>query len=96
MGGRSSEHDISRASGRSVLAGLREAGFEPVAIEISREGRWQLPAPSGSDAQALEGARSPTRESAGGLGEGRLAEALPVPADARLARAPPAAEATAG
>jgi D-alanine-D-alanine ligase len=43
MGGRSSEHDISIASARSVLEGLAEAGHEPVAIEISREGRWALP-----------------------------------------------------
>ena len=43
MGGRSSEHEISIASGRSVLAGLAEAGYEAVPIEISREGRWELP-----------------------------------------------------
>ena len=55
-GGRSSEHDISLASARAVAAGLREAGFEPVAIEISRDGRWRLaPAspgqlPGGGDA----------------------------------------------
>lgn len=45
-GGRSSEHDISVASARAVVAGLREAGFEPVPIEISRDGRWQLAAGS--------------------------------------------------
>ena len=39
-GGRSSEHDISLASGAAVRDGLREAGHEPVAVEISREGRW--------------------------------------------------------
>ncbi len=44
-GGRSSEHDISVASARAVVAGLREAGFEPVPIEISRDGRWQLATP---------------------------------------------------
>jgi len=43
MGGRSSEHEISVASATAVIAGLREAGVEPVPIEISREGRWQLP-----------------------------------------------------
>jgi D-alanine-D-alanine ligase len=42
MGGRSSEHEISLASARAVLAGLREAGFEAVPIEISREGRWTV------------------------------------------------------
>jgi D-alanine-D-alanine ligase len=40
MGGRSSEHDISVASGRSVLAALDEAGFDAAAIEIGRDGRW--------------------------------------------------------
>jgi len=43
-GGRSSEHDISLASARSVLAGLEEAGYEAVPIEISREGGWSLAA----------------------------------------------------
>jgi D-alanine-D-alanine ligase len=46
MGGRSSEHEISVASARSVVEGLREAGYDPVPIEISREGRWALPAPA--------------------------------------------------
>lgn len=39
-GGRSSEHEISLASASAVRAGLAEGGHEPVAIEISREGRW--------------------------------------------------------
>jgi D-alanine-D-alanine ligase len=39
-GGRSSEHEISLASGAAVRDGLERAGHEPVAIEISREGRW--------------------------------------------------------
>ena len=39
-GGRSSEHHISLASAAAVRAGLSEGGHEPVAIEISREGRW--------------------------------------------------------
>ncbi len=42
-GGRSSEHEISVASARAVIDGLREAGYEPVSVEISREGRWALP-----------------------------------------------------
>ncbi len=45
MGGRSSEHDISVASGRSILAGLEEAGYEAIPIEIDRQGRWALPLP---------------------------------------------------
>jgi D-alanine-D-alanine ligase len=40
-GGRSSEHDISLASGRSVAAGLRGAGHEVLALRIERDGRWR-------------------------------------------------------
>lgn len=39
-GGRSSEHDVSLASAAAVRAGLSEAGHDPVAVEISREGRF--------------------------------------------------------
>ncbi|HEX8208528.1 MAG TPA: D-alanine--D-alanine ligase family protein [Solirubrobacteraceae bacterium] len=39
-GGRSSEHDVSLASGESVREGLREAGHEPVAVELGRDGTW--------------------------------------------------------
>ncbi len=39
-GGRSSEHDVSLASGESVREGLREAGHEPVAVELERDGTW--------------------------------------------------------
>jgi D-alanine-D-alanine ligase len=39
-GGRSSEHDVSLASGEAVRAGLAEAGHEVLDVRISREGRW--------------------------------------------------------
>ena len=39
-GGRSSEHDVSLASGEAVRAGLSEAGHEPLDVRIDREGRW--------------------------------------------------------
>ena len=39
-GGRSSEHDVSLASGASVVDGLREAGHEPIPVLIERDGRW--------------------------------------------------------
>jgi D-alanine-D-alanine ligase len=39
-GGRSSEHEISLASGAAVREGLGRGGHEPVMVEISREGRW--------------------------------------------------------
>ncbi len=40
-GGRSSEHEVSLASAASVRAGLRQAGHEPIAIEIGRDGVWR-------------------------------------------------------
>ena len=49
-GGRSSEHDVSLASGESVRAGLAEGGHEPVDVRIGRDGRWT----AGGDALPLE------------------------------------------
>jgi D-alanine-D-alanine ligase len=41
-GGRSSEHDISVASARSVIEALDPDRYESVLVEIDRQGRWQL------------------------------------------------------
>jgi D-alanine-D-alanine ligase len=41
-GGRSSEHEISVASARSVLGGLDADRYDVQTIEIDRDGRWQL------------------------------------------------------
>jgi D-alanine-D-alanine ligase len=49
-GGRSSEHDVSLASGESVRAGLAEGGHEPVDVRIGRDGRWT----AGGEALPLE------------------------------------------
>ncbi len=66
MGGRSSEHQVSLASARSVAAGLEGTGrYETVTIEIGRDGRWQLP-----------GARPAELAPGGGLS---AAETLPIP-----------------
>jgi D-alanine-D-alanine ligase len=47
-GGRSSEHDISLASARSVLAALDPDRYDVATVAIDREGRWQLgPGPRG-------------------------------------------------
>jgi D-alanine-D-alanine ligase len=43
MGGRSSEHEISVASARSVVEGLDPKRYEVREIEIGRDGRWELP-----------------------------------------------------
>ena len=39
-GGRSSEHDVSLDSGRSIATGLEEAGHSVTWVEIGRDGRW--------------------------------------------------------
>ena len=41
-GGRSSEHEISLVSARSVAAALDPARYETTTIEIGRDGRWEL------------------------------------------------------
>lgn len=40
-GGRSSEHEVSLASGAAIRDGLREAGHETIAVEIGRDGVWR-------------------------------------------------------
>ena len=46
MGGRSSEHEISVASARSVLEALDPDRYDAVSIGIGRDGRWELVAGS--------------------------------------------------
>ena len=41
-GGRSSEHEVSLASARSVLAGLDPERYDVQAVAIGRDGRWEL------------------------------------------------------
>jgi D-alanine-D-alanine ligase len=54
MGGRSSEHEISITSGRSVLAALDPERYEASTVEIGRDGRWELgPGGDGSVAETL-------------------------------------------
>ena len=55
-GGRSSEHEVSLESARSVLGGLEEAGHECLPIVIARDGTW-----SRRDPRALNGAGEPVR-----------------------------------
>ncbi len=69
-GGRSSEHDISLASARSVLEALDPERYEVVSVAIARDGRWALePAPDPALQQLV------TSEEKG------AAETLPVPAE---------------
>jgi D-alanine-D-alanine ligase len=41
-GGRSSEHEVSLASGASVRAGLAESGHEVLSVVIGRDGVWRV------------------------------------------------------
>lgn len=66
-GGRSSEHDISVASARSVLGALDPERYDAVGISIGRDGRWQLEAPEPAKLQIAPKSDRP-------------AETLPVPA----------------
>ncbi|HEY3962303.1 MAG TPA: D-alanine--D-alanine ligase family protein [Gaiellaceae bacterium] len=42
LGGRSSEHEVSLASAKSVIDALTASGHEVVTIAIERDGTWQL------------------------------------------------------
>jgi D-alanine-D-alanine ligase len=68
-GGRSSEHEISLASARSVLAALDPDRYDVTTVAIGRDGRWEL----GNGA-------APPRELERSAPS--AAETLPVPADA--------------
>jgi D-alanine-D-alanine ligase len=52
-GGRSSEHEISLASARSVLEALDPSEYDVVTVAIGRDGRWELGAGDGSVAETL-------------------------------------------
>jgi D-alanine-D-alanine ligase len=52
-GGRSSEHDISLASARSVLESLDPDRYDVVTVAIGRDGRWELGTGGGSVAETL-------------------------------------------
>ena len=51
-GGRSSEHEISLASGAAVREGLAQGGHEVIGIEIGRDGIWRL---DGEEVELLPG-----------------------------------------
>jgi D-alanine-D-alanine ligase len=66
MGGKSSEHEVSLASAQSVFDALDRKRYEPVTVEIARDGRWQLGA--GERRELVDG-------------DGSVVETLPVPTD---------------
>jgi D-alanine-D-alanine ligase len=53
MGGRSSEHEVSLASARSVLDALDPEHYESVTVAIGRDGRWELGTGDGTVAETL-------------------------------------------
>ena len=57
MGGRSSEHDVSMTSARSVIAALDPERYEVREVEIGRDGSWELG----------QGSRGELESGAGGL-----------------------------
>jgi D-alanine-D-alanine ligase len=52
-GGRSSEHEISLASARSVLESLDPERYDVITVAIGRDGRWELGSGDGSVAETL-------------------------------------------
>jgi D-alanine-D-alanine ligase len=68
MGGRSSEHEVSLASARSVLEALDPDRYESVTVAIDREGRWELAA---EERPAIAAGEEPAKP----------AETLPVPTE---------------
>jgi D-alanine-D-alanine ligase len=68
LGGRSSEHEISLASARSVLDALDPQRYELVTVEIGRDGRWELGSGS-SDGSPAETLPVPTAKVPATLGE---------------------------
>jgi D-alanine-D-alanine ligase len=73
MGGRSSEHEISLASARSVIEALDPERYDVTRIEIGREGRWALGRGQESDKLSQ--------------GSERVAETLPVPTNSSVPEA---------
>ncbi len=69
LGGRSSEHEISLNSARSVLDALDPERYETVTVEIGRDGRWELTAGGNSDGSVAETLPVPTTKVPATLGE---------------------------
>jgi D-alanine-D-alanine ligase len=67
-GGRSSEHEISLASARSVLAALDPDRYEVVTVSIGRDGRWELGS-GAQDASVAETLPIPTNSVPATLGD---------------------------
>ena len=67
LGGRSSEHEVSLESARSVLEALDPERYDTVTVEIGRDGRWELG--TGADGSVAETLPVPTAKVPATLGE---------------------------
>jgi D-alanine-D-alanine ligase len=77
-GGRSSEHDISLASARSVVEALDPTRYETQTIEIGRDGAWALPPAPGTAALAGAGGALPIPTAAAPAALGAVDVVLPI------------------
>jgi D-alanine-D-alanine ligase len=68
LGGRSSEHEISLESARSVLEALDPERYDAVTVEIGRDGRWEL-GTGETDGSVAETLPVPTAKVPAALGE---------------------------
>jgi D-alanine-D-alanine ligase len=76
-GGRSSEHEISLASARSVLEALDQERYDVVTVAIGRDGRWEL---GSAETDSLEPGNPSNTLLLGSSVEESVAESLPIPA----------------
>ncbi len=67
LGGRSSEHDISVESARSVVDALDPGRYEVVTVEIGRDGAWQLGSGGPQELEAPPGETLPVPASGGAV-----------------------------
>ena len=77
-GGRSSEHEISLASARSVVDALDPARYEAQTIEIGRDGAWALPPAAGSAALGSGSSPLPIPTEAAPAALGAVDVVLPI------------------
>ena len=77
-GGRSSEHEISLASARSVVEALDPDRYEAQTIEIGRDGAWALPPAPGSAALPADGGALPIPTAAAPSALGAVDVVFPI------------------
>jgi D-alanine-D-alanine ligase len=68
-GGRSSEHEVSLASARSVLEALDPDSYEVVTVAIGRDGRWELGTGSDGSSSVAETLPIPASNAPATLGD---------------------------